>query len=180
MLKGRVFEAMDNRTQATECFKDALKEDPFCHEAFHAITKHQMLKSDEEVDLLNSIELKNHDPNDKELIVFLYSLGLKKYNKPQDLNVPELLKNNLKDNLFLEVAMAERSYYNCDYIKSHEMAKKVYKKDPYNEGCLPILISCLVELKKPNGKLIHNYNFFFNPDLILILIWLQISVKSIC
>ena len=54
-----MFEAMDNRTQATECFKDALKEDPFCHEAFHAITKHQMLKSDEEVDLLNRLVMKS-------------------------------------------------------------------------------------------------------------------------
>ena len=26
------------------------------------------------------------------------------------------------------------------------------KKDPFHEGCLPIHISCLIELRKPNGK----------------------------
>ena len=138
VLKGKVYEALDNRTQATECFKDALNEDPYCHEAFHAITKHEMLNSKQELALLNSFTMKDHD--DKDLIAFLYSLGLKKYDKPQDLEVPTILKNNLKDNLALEVALAERCYYNCDYVRSHEISIKVYKKDPFNDGCLPILI----------------------------------------
>ena len=149
-MKGKILEAMDNRTQAIECFKEALTEDPYCYEALQAITKHQMLNSEQELALLNSFTLKDNE--DKDLIKFLYSLGLKKYDKPQDLEVPKVLSNNLKDNLSLEVAMAERSYYNCDYSKSHELAKRVYKKDPFNENCLPILISCLVELKKSNGE----------------------------
>lgn len=29
---------------------------------------------------------------------------------------------------------------------------RVLKKDPYHTGCLPIHVSCLVELKQPNSK----------------------------
>lgn len=47
MLKGQVYEASDNRAIAVKCFKDALKINVFCYEAFHALTQHQMLTQQE-------------------------------------------------------------------------------------------------------------------------------------
>ena len=150
VLKGKILEAMDNRTQASEAFKDALKLDPYCQEALSYLTKHQMLSAEGEQTLLESIPFE--DAEEKEFIYFLYSIGLKKYDKPQDLKIPKCLESDLSDNLTVQVALAERHFYNCDYPASHQLSTVVMKKDPFHEICLPIHISSLVELRKPNGK----------------------------
>lgn len=46
-LKGRVYEAMDNRVLAADCYKQALRCDVHCYEAFEALVQHQMLSSQE-------------------------------------------------------------------------------------------------------------------------------------
>ena len=71
----------------------------------------------------NSIPL--DDDEEKELIHFLYSIGLKKYDKPKDLKIPKSLENSLRGNLSVEVALAERHFYNCDYPASHQSSTKV-------------------------------------------------------
>ena len=107
-----------------------------------------MLSAEQEQSLLDSIPLE--DDEEKELIHFLYSIGLKKYDKPKDLKIPKSLENSLRGNLSVEVALAERHFYNCDYPASHQSSTKVMKLDPFHEGCLPIHITCLIELRKPN------------------------------
>ena len=47
LLKGYIYEAAENRTLAQESFRAALEADPFCYEAFRALTKHHMLSIDE-------------------------------------------------------------------------------------------------------------------------------------
>lgn len=47
LLKGKVLEAMDNRGLAADCFKEALKYDVYCFEAFDSLIKHQMLSVEE-------------------------------------------------------------------------------------------------------------------------------------
>ena len=148
VLKGKVLEALDNRTQASEFFSEALKVDPYCQEALHALTKHQMLSADKEQKLIEAIVFDNDD--DQELLKFIYTIGLKKYNKPQDLIVPKPLEHTMKNNLCLQVALAERHFYNCDYLACHQISVAVMKKDPFHDIALPIHISCLVELKKSN------------------------------
>jgi hypothetical protein len=44
-LKGRVYEALDNRSLASECYKLALRTDVHCYDAFQALVQHQMLTS---------------------------------------------------------------------------------------------------------------------------------------
>ena len=51
----------------------------------------------------------------KNKLFSLLSLGLKKYDKPKDLKIPKALEKSLKGNLAVEVALAERHFYNCDY-----------------------------------------------------------------
>lgn len=46
-LKGRVYEAMDNRGLAADCYKQALQRDVHCYEAFEALVQHQMLSAQE-------------------------------------------------------------------------------------------------------------------------------------
>lgn len=46
-LKGQVYEAMDNRGLAADCYKQALRCDVHCYEAFEALVQHQMLSAQE-------------------------------------------------------------------------------------------------------------------------------------
>ncbi|KAJ8962122.1 hypothetical protein NQ318_018079 [Aromia moschata] len=64
----------------------------------------------------------------------------------------------LKDSLDLQVAEAERLYYNCDYQQCSALTEAILKLDPYHDACLPIHISCQVELKQSNKlfSLAHN------------------------
>lgn len=52
-MKGRVYEAMDNRAVATECYKQALQCDVYSYEAFEALVQNQMLSASEGISILS-------------------------------------------------------------------------------------------------------------------------------
>lgn len=58
----------------------------------------------------------------------------------------------LKSNIDLQVAEAERLYYNCDYQQCSQFTEALLKEDPYHDICLSVHISCHVELKQSNSK----------------------------
>ncbi|EEB13202.1 cell division cycle, putative [Pediculus humanus corporis] len=150
--RGRVYESLDNRDLATDCYKQALMADVHCFEAFDALIQHQMLTGSEEFDLINSLPFSKHCPSevDSEFVRLLYENKLNKYrsiNKIEDLH-PLLLK--LEGNLDLMVSEAEQHYYNCNFTTCWKITQEVMAKDPYHMTCLPIYISCLVELKNSN------------------------------
>jgi len=163
LLKGLVYEAMDNRSLATDCYKDALRTDVHCFQAFDLLVSHHMLTEKEERDLLVSLPFSEQCmPEEVELLKFLYESKIKKYSKPIDPKLPPGLES-LNDNLDIVAGMAERHFYNCSYNLSYKMTSAVLSSDPYHEACLPIHITCLVELKKTNElfflghKLVDNY-----------------------
>ncbi|CAM9210399.1 unnamed protein product, partial [Lampetra fluviatilis] len=47
LLRGCVLEAMENRALAAESYRDALRLDAYCYEAFHMLTTHHMLTARE-------------------------------------------------------------------------------------------------------------------------------------
>ncbi|XP_011872087.1 PREDICTED: cell division cycle protein 16 homolog [Vollenhovia emeryi] len=155
-VKGRVYEAMDNRAVATECYKQALQCDVYSYEAFEALVQNQMLSATEERELLESLPFGDQcTKGGAELLRLLYDSKLKKYQEPnakQSLITCNVMgvsvTARLKDNLDMEVTKAERLYYNCDYHQCFSLTEKILKKDPYHNSCLPVHIACLVELKK--------------------------------
>lgn len=44
-LKGQIYEPLDNRGLACDCYKAALHKDVHCYDAFEALVKHQMLSA---------------------------------------------------------------------------------------------------------------------------------------
>lgn len=58
----------------------------------------------------------------------------------------------LQESLDFLVTQAEQLYYNCDYQKCSLLTENILKQDPYHSACLPIHISCQVELKQSNSK----------------------------
>ncbi|XP_024081124.1 cell division cycle protein 16 homolog isoform X2 [Cimex lectularius] len=160
-LKGCVYEALDNRSLASECYKQALRCDIHCYDAFQALVQHQMLTSWEEKELISTLpfaaQCKTKD--EEWLVRSLYDSLLKKYQ-----NVPSRaiiqVHPKLEGNLDLEVAKAERHYYACAYSECFLTTQLVLDKDPYHMSCLPIHIACLVELKKGNAL------FYLAHDLV--------------
>lgn len=47
LLRGRIYEAMDNRGLAADCFRRALHQDVYCFEAFDLLVSHHMLSAQE-------------------------------------------------------------------------------------------------------------------------------------
>jgi len=47
LLRGRICEAMDNRSQAVDCFRSALLLDVRCYEAFDCLVQHRMMSAAE-------------------------------------------------------------------------------------------------------------------------------------
>ena len=65
-----------------------------------------------------------------------------------------MISNNvLANNVDVLTAQAERHYYNCDYHSCYDLTSAVLEKDLYHTQCLPIHLSCLMELKKTNGMI---------------------------
>ncbi|XP_053482731.1 cell division cycle protein 16 homolog [Ictalurus furcatus] len=150
LLRGKIYDAMDNRPLATSSYKEALKLDVYCFEAFDLLTSHHMLTAQEERDFLDSLPFSQQcTKEEEELLRFLYENKLKKYNKPSEIVVPDIV-NGLQDNLDVVVSLAERHYYNCDFKMCYTLTSMVMVKDPFHANCLPVHIGTLVELSKAN------------------------------
>ncbi|XP_075549755.1 cell division cycle protein 16 [Dermacentor variabilis] len=150
LLKGKANEAIENRTVAAECYKKALALDIHCYEAFEALVKHQMLSREEEESVLNLLTMAmGASCEDSEFVRLLYGTKVKKYDKPDPSELPGEL-SQLSDNLDIATAVAEKCYYNCDYKRCYAITSLVLSRDPYLMECLPVHISCLMELGKSN------------------------------
>lgn len=80
LLKGKVLEAMDNRTLAMDCYVMAMQASVYCTEALDALAQHEMLMSWEEVDLLTSLPFtKQCTEAETKILVKVYKTKLKKY-----------------------------------------------------------------------------------------------------
>lgn len=148
VLKGMIYEALENRNVAIQCFKDALHHDVFCYEAFEMLVSHHALSSSEEIDLINSLPYSQQcNEEETRLVRFAYENMVNKYGKHIETSLPPALKK-LNSNLDHIICKAERCFNCCNYRDAYRYTTTVIKKDPLHETCLPVHISCLVELKK--------------------------------
>lgn len=79
-LKGKVLEAMDNRSRAMDCYVLALNKSVYCTEALDALVQHDMLMAWEEKELLQKIlgPQQCTEP-ERKILKRLYESKLKKY-----------------------------------------------------------------------------------------------------
>lgn len=139
LLRGRIFESLDNCTLAAESFKEALRMDVYCSEGFQALTQHHILSADEEKDLLQGMPFREQcSDDDVDLLPFLYRMRLKKYDRPTVVAMPPEGFRELTTNPDLMVQQAETQFYNCDFNECIRLTSGVLKLDPYHTECLPI------------------------------------------
>lgn len=80
LLKGKILEAMDNRTLAMDCYVQALHFSVYCTEALDALVQHEMLLASEEKELLAHLPLEQQcSEADSKILNKLYKSKMKKY-----------------------------------------------------------------------------------------------------
>ncbi|CAD7705302.1 unnamed protein product [Ostreobium quekettii] len=77
LLRGRVFEALENAPRAIKWYQTALKHDPFCYEAFQALVERHLLSNKDEQKLVLSLKFSEADS----WLQLLYSCKCKKYDQ---------------------------------------------------------------------------------------------------
>ncbi|CAH8522092.1 unnamed protein product [Schistosoma mattheei] len=79
LLKGKLYELMENRSLATQFYKEALLLDVTCYEAFEKLVHFQSISSEEESALLTELNFTDHvNPLMSKLAEFLYKDKLNK------------------------------------------------------------------------------------------------------
>ncbi|XP_050368000.1 anaphase-promoting complex subunit 6 [Argentina anserina] len=160
-LRGKAFEALENRAQARKWYKAAIKADPLCYEALECLIDNHMLTCEEEASLLSSIQF---GPQDGWLSSF-YSCLIKKYDKENvvEANFGELEKersnsntpdlsfiHTLKSNTDLLACKAEY-YHQCgEYQKCFELTSFLLEKDTFHLKSTLVHLAAAMELGNSN------------------------------
>ncbi|XP_059610163.1 cell division cycle protein 16 homolog [Phlebotomus argentipes] len=80
LLKGKILEALDKRSLATESYVQALQTSVYCSEALDCLTQHEMLLASEERSLMDSLPIEEQcSEADGKIVKVLYESKLKKY-----------------------------------------------------------------------------------------------------
>ncbi|KAJ4980598.1 hypothetical protein NE237_031435 [Protea cynaroides] len=160
-LRGKAYEALENRTQARQWYKAALKADALCYEALECLMDNHMLTCEEETSLLSSLHF---GPEDEWLTCF-YSCLITKYGKENvveakfkelekencDINSPDpSVTRTLKNNTDLLACKAEY-YHQCgEYQKCFELTSVLLERDPFHLKCTLVHLAAAMELGHAN------------------------------
>ncbi|KAE8124690.1 hypothetical protein FH972_019555 [Carpinus fangiana] len=160
-LRGKAYEASDNRAQARQWYIAAVKADPLCYEAFERLVENHMLTCVEETSLLSSLHF---GPEDGWLLSF-YSCLIKKYDKESVVEAKfrvlenescisdssdSSIKRTLKGNTDLLACKAEY-YHQCgEYQKCFELTSALLEKDPFHLKSTLVHLAAAMELGQSN------------------------------
>ncbi|THG05039.1 hypothetical protein TEA_027711 [Camellia sinensis var. sinensis] len=160
-LRGKAYEALENRAQARQWYKAAIKADPLCYEALERLIENHMLTCEEETSLLSSLQFAPEDG----WISSFYSCLIKKYDKEnvveakfreleqEGCNVKPSEKSlmcTLKNNTDLLACKAEY-YHQCgEYQKCFELTSILLEKDPFHLKCTLVHLAAAMELGHSN------------------------------
>ncbi|KFK42244.1 hypothetical protein AALP_AA2G230100 [Arabis alpina] len=158
-LRGKAYGALQNRSQARQWYKAAIKADPLCYEALECLIDSHMLTSEEESKLLSSLQF---SPEDGWLSSF-YSCLIKKYDKESTVEAKfKKLENEtsgvsgssmistLVNNTDLLACKAEYYHQCCEYQKCFELTSSLLEKDPFHLKCTLVHLAAAMELCNSN------------------------------
>ncbi|KAK9085697.1 hypothetical protein Sjap_026108 [Stephania japonica] len=160
-LRGKAYEALENRSQARQWYKAAVKADPLCYEALECLIDNHMLTYEEEKNLLSSLRFA---PEDGWLSSF-YSCVIKKYDKENvveakfreletghcELNTSRSsMTCTLKNNTDLLACKAEYYHQSGEYQKCFDLTSELLEKDPFHLKCTLVHLAAAMELGHSN------------------------------
>ncbi|XDG02207.1 hypothetical protein ABKA04_001822 [Annulohypoxylon sp. FPYF3050] len=160
-LRGLCYAKQNAFDRAKECYKDAVRIDVQCFEAFQQLMKNSLMSPDEEWQFLESLDFDAitvaADPGSSqeagEFTRMLYTTRLSKYRNPAAFTTAsETLSThyNLASNPDLLLARADLLYTQCKYKDALAITESVLQEDKYNFSIYPLHLACLYELRRKN------------------------------
>jgi anaphase-promoting complex subunit 6 len=160
-LRGICYAKQNAFDRAKECYKDAVRIDVQCFEAFQQLMKNSLLSPDEEWQFLESLDFDSiHVSGDvsasqeaADFTKMLYTTRLSKYRNPDAFeSAYDSLSTHyhLSSNSDLQLARADMLYTQCRYQDALAITNGILEHDKYNFAVYPIHLACLYELNMKN------------------------------
>lgn len=159
-LRGICYAKKNAVDRAKECYKDAVRIDVQCFEAFDQLMKNYLMSPDEEWAFLESLDFdsiftedNNTSQEAAQFAKMLYTTRLSKYKNPTDFNnATESLSThyNLASNPDLLLSKANLLFIQCRFKQALAITTSILDSDEYNFSIYPIHLACLHELYQTN------------------------------
>ncbi|EMT68305.1 Anaphase-promoting complex subunit cut9 [Fusarium odoratissimum] len=161
-LRGICYAKQNAFDRAKECYKDAVRIDVQCFEAFQQLMNNSLLSPDEEWQFLESLDFDSiHVSGDVSSSqqaadftkMMLYTTRLSKYRNPAAFETAyDSLSTHyhLASNPDLQLARADLLYTQCRYRDALNITNGILQEDKYNFSVYPVHLACLFELKEKN------------------------------
>jgi len=202
LLRGRVYETLDNRPRASKWFRAALVCDIYCYEAFDALVDSQ-LRPVEERQLMNELHRAGAFEGQAAWLFPVYSSRLSKhdFSQPLDSRFKRLNKivaanpseasgssitpyvdtrlYNLGNDLDCAADRAECIFQQQDPLGAYQLTSKIRAKDPFHLRCLKVHLAALVELKR-KSELFHTAHQLVDAYPSLAMSWFAVACYYYC
>jgi anaphase-promoting complex subunit 6 len=177
-LRGLIYANQSNFEKAKESYKEAVLIDVKCYDAFHELISNNLMTPLEEWEFVMSLNYRNADDDNSDLIKLLYTTNLSKYmNIGALMEAEEILDEEYKlgDNCDILLSKADFLYTQCKFDESLQVCERILEKDQFNFDIIPIYLSCLHELGSKNKLFLKAHqlaeNHSTNP-----VTWLAIGI----
>jgi anaphase-promoting complex subunit 6 len=169
-LRGLCYAKQNAFDRAKDCYKDAVRIDVLCFEAFDQLMKNSLMSPAEEWEFLDSLDFDSVSASDTsassmqeagEFTKMLYMTRLSKYSRPDDFNAAvETLSThyNLSSNSSILLSKAELLFTNCRFRDALALTTQILETDPYNFSALPVHLAALFELKETNALFLLSHD----------------------
>ena len=159
-LRGICYAKQNAFDRAKDCYKDAVRIDVQCFEAFDQLMKNSLMSPEEEWTFLESLDFdsiagENTDGAQEaaHFAKMLYTTRLSKYKNPAEFNlVSETLSThyNLSTNPDILLSKAELLFTQCRFKQALSLTSSILESDEYNFSIYPLHLACLHELAQTN------------------------------
>ncbi|KAI8659621.1 hypothetical protein LRP88_06190 [Fusarium phalaenopsidis] len=172
-LRGICYAKQNAFDRAKECYKDAVRIDVQCFEAFQQLMGNSLLSPDEEWQFLESLDFDSiHVSGDvsssqeaADFTKMLYTTRLSKYRNPAAFETAyDSLSTHyhLASNPDLQLARADLLYTQCRYRDALTITNSILQEDKYNFSVYPVHLACLFELREKNLLFLISHNLADN------------------
>lgn len=150
-LRGLCFAKQNAFDRARDCYKDAVRIDVQCFEAFDQLMKNSLMSPAEELDFLESLDFDSISAPDPSVAQeaahftkMLYTTRLSKYSSPAILSdATETLSThyNLADNPDILLSRAEALYTQCRFAEALELTSSVLSTPQSSSGSTAVAMA---------------------------------------
>ncbi|KAJ5050970.1 uncharacterized protein L3040_002837 [Drepanopeziza brunnea f. sp. 'multigermtubi'] len=172
-LRGLCYAKQNAFDRAKECYKDAVRIDVQCFEAFEQLMKNCLMSPDEEWRFLDSLDFDTicvtDDPSSSqeaaEFTRMLYTTRLSKYKNPAAFSTAtETLSThyNLANNPDLLLSKADLLFTQCRFKDALSITNSILQGDKYNFSIYPLHLACLYELQLKNALFLISHDLADN------------------